>query len=282
MRTIIIPTDFSENAFNALKYAVELFKYEKCDFFLLHAYAEELYEKEALISEEVIKELKENGQKTAQQGLEKTRSEILKVSPNPHHRFHTVTGFGLLVDEVNCLVNKQNADMCIMGTRGKSGDHKTGFGSNTLQVLKYLQCPVLCIPDSFEFNSPKKLLFPTNFMIPYTRRELKILANIAGNFSSEIHMLYISKTPVKSFRQQDNKTFLEHQLMRNKLQFHIIDAAEKVNAIQQFSEKMKSDMLVMVNSRKTYLEHILYRSTLDKIGLNPKIPFLVLQNFHRG
>ncbi|HER39641.1 MAG TPA: universal stress protein, partial [Salinimicrobium catena] len=43
MRKIIIPTDFSENAFNALKFAAELFKYERSDFFILHAYADEVY-----------------------------------------------------------------------------------------------------------------------------------------------------------------------------------------------------------------------------------------------
>ena len=40
-------------------------------------------------------------------------------------------------------------------------------------------------------------------------------------------------------------------------------------------------MLVMVNTRHSYLENILYQSTIEKIGLKIDIPFLVLQNLPR-
>lgn len=281
MRTVAIPTDFSENAFNALEYAAQLFKYEKTEFYLLHAYAEEVYGQGALVSDEIREELKQKHQREAQEGLQKLQTRILGSFPNPRHKFHTVASFGLLVDEVNHLVNKENIDICIMGTRGKTNDRKIAFGSNTLQVLKYLQCPVMSVPDRYSFDPPQKILFPTDYMIPFTRRELKLLSDIACFFSAEIHMLYISKTPLESLRQQDNKGFLEDQLKRTFLNFHTIDGQERVKTILDFSQKIKAGMLVMVNSRKTYLEDILYRSTLDKIGLDPKIPFLVLQNFHR-
>jgi len=41
------------------------------------------------------------------------------------------------------------------------------------------------------------------------------------------------------------------------------------------------DMLVMVNQRHSYLENILYHSNIEKIGLEIKIPFLVMQNLYR-
>ena len=37
-RNILIPTDFSENAWNALNYAVHLYKEDECSFYLLNAY----------------------------------------------------------------------------------------------------------------------------------------------------------------------------------------------------------------------------------------------------
>ena len=40
-------------------------------------------------------------------------------------------------------------------------------------------------------------------------------------------------------------------------------------------------MLVMVNTRHSYLENILYTSTIQKIGLHIKIPFMVFQNLPR-
>ena len=42
MRRILIPTDFSENAMNAIKYGLELFKNEESEFYLVHAYHGEI------------------------------------------------------------------------------------------------------------------------------------------------------------------------------------------------------------------------------------------------
>ncbi|WP_370003018.1 universal stress protein, partial [Winogradskyella sp.] len=36
MANILIPTDFSDNAWNAIEYAVEFFKNSSCNFYLLH------------------------------------------------------------------------------------------------------------------------------------------------------------------------------------------------------------------------------------------------------
>ena len=76
MRKIIIPTDFSENAFNALKFATELFKYERSDFFLLHAYADEVYNTEGLLTQEFLDEFKETTRKNSETELEKIKRLI--------------------------------------------------------------------------------------------------------------------------------------------------------------------------------------------------------------
>ena len=54
MRNILIPTDFSANAMNALKYASELFKYDKSRFFIMHAYQDEIFEDEELIKMQLL------------------------------------------------------------------------------------------------------------------------------------------------------------------------------------------------------------------------------------
>lgn len=281
MRKIVIPTDFSNNAFNALKYAVDLFKYEKSDFILLHAYADEVYNHETLISQELLERLKEQTLTRSSKKMETIISKIQEYSPNPRHNFRSFSGFGALVDEVNDLVNEENADITIMGTRGKTNDRNISFGSNTLQVLKYVQSPVLCIPAGFKYKKPNRILFPSNYLIPYQKRELKLLGELARSYRSEIHMLYISNFPADSFRQKDNQLILKEQFHQTDFQFHWVEEADRVQTIIKFIEDLQIDILVMVNSRHTYLENILYRSTIDKISLHPKIPFLVLQNFNR-
>ncbi|WP_286761095.1 universal stress protein [Salegentibacter sp. UBA1130] len=281
MRKIILPTDFSENAYNALRFACQLFKYEKSEIILLNTYADKVYTDENLLSKELIDELKAVSKTKAEMALNEISTKVHDEFCNPRHKVKYVAAFGDLVDEVNSLVNSENADLVIMGTRGATNDRKLGFGSNTLLVLKYVQCPVLAIPENFSYQEPKNILFPTNFLIPYQKRELKVVGEIARDFKSVIHFLYLSKHKATSARQKDNLEFLHEQFYNIRLEKHQSEELQKEKAIEEFIVKNNIDLLVMVNSRHTYLEDMLLTSTIDKVGLHPKVPLLVLQNFNR-
>ncbi|GAA4275457.1 universal stress protein [Aquimarina mytili] len=281
MRKIVIPTDFSENAMNAIRYAVELFKYERSHFFILHAYADEVYDHNALVSRDIFDELKEIVRQNSDKQLAKILKEIRKISPNPRHDYDTLSSFGTLIDETNDLVDKENIDILIMGTRGKTDDRNLTFGSNTLQVLKYVKCPVLAIPKGCSYDQPKKILFPTDYLLPFMRRELKLLSTLIKSFRSKIHFLHVSNFDKLSIRQEDNKAFIMSSLPESELEFHRVEAENLTTAINEFIKKHDIDFLVMVNSRHSYLENVLYQSTIDKIGLSIKIPFLTMQNLQR-
>lgn len=281
MRKILIPTDFSENSMNAIRYASELFKYERCEFFLMHAYADEVYDHEMVVSREILNEFKDSIHKTSDQELAKMVKEVKNLSPNPRHEFNTLSIFGTLVDEANDIVDLENIDILVMGTRGKTDDRKLTFGSNTLQVLKYVKCPVLSIPAGYSYQQPKNILFPTDYFLPFKRRELKLLSTLTKSFRSTITFLHISKFKKLSIRQEDNRAFLVTSLPDAALEFKRIDGGGLTLAINDFIQQNPVDLLVMTNSRHSYLESVLYQSTIDKIGLHIKIPFLTLQNLQR-
>ncbi len=281
MRKVLVPTDFSENAFNALKYACQVFKYERCEFFVIHTYADEVYGQEVLVAQNLLEERKEDASTNSEKLLKKTLEAIKLYSPNPKHAFKAIAAFGALTDEVNDWVNTENIDVVVMGTRGETNDQKRTFGSNALQVLKYVHCPVLAIPGNYEYHPPKEVLFPTNYMVPYKRRELKLLCEMAGSFRSTIHFLYIDPIEVLSNRQADNKAFLESTLSKPTLRFGTTAKKDKTSAIMKYISDKQIDLLVLVNSRHSYMEDMLYRSTIDQIGLQVGIPFLVLQNIAR-
>ncbi|MCG2420150.1 universal stress protein [Aequorivita sp. F47161] len=281
MQKILMPTDFSENSLNAIKYATELFKHNPAEIYLLHAFADEVYEAKARLADEIFNELQQKTRERAEHELAELRKKVIEFSPNPKHTIHTISEFGLLVDATNNWVEKENIDVVVMGTKGKTADTKLTFGSNTLQVIKYVKCPVLAIPAVYEDVHPKNLLFPTDFLLPYKRRELKLVSTIARCFASKVDFLYVSKFPTLSLRQQDNKNFLEATFSENKVDFKQEYNTDVTKAINTFIVENPIDMLVMINTRHSYLENILYQSTIEKIGLHIDIPFLVLQNLPR-
>lgn len=281
MRKILIPTDFSTNSMNAAKYAAELFKHGPCEIYFLHAFADEVYDAKTQSPEIHFDELKQQIAIRVENGLEQIRKELFNSFPNPKHKMTTIAEFGMLVDSVNDWVDKENIDVVVMGTQGKTDDKEITFGSNTLQVIKYVKCPVLAVPEVFGDVHPKNILFPTDFQIPYKRRELKLLGTIAKGFACKISFLHVAKFPSISLRQQDNKSFLEASLVDNQIDFIQESNKDLTRTINEYLVENPIDMLVMVNTRHSYLENILYQSTIEKIGLHIDIPFLVLQNLPR-
>jgi len=282
MRKILIPTDFSENAINALDYALELFKYDTCEFYIMHAYQDEIYSDKALLTRETMDEVTRIINTTSQLNLEDVKKHINKVSPNPRHAYHMISANSMLIDETDKIVDEENIDIIVMGTRGKTNDRKLTFGSHTLQVLKYVQCPVLAIPENYKYSQPKHVVFPTNYLIPYKRRELKLLCEMVSPYRAEIDMLYISKSKKLSLRQEDNQKFIKEELHKNTIYFKTVNDKNITNAIYTYIKENEVDMLVMVNTRHSFFENILFNSKVDKISLHINIPFLTLQNIRRN
>ncbi|WGK64012.1 universal stress protein [Croceiramulus getboli] len=281
MRTIIFPTDFSDCALNALCCAMQYFKYERTEFILLHTYAEEVYANDSLMSRELLEDFKQIKKKEAEQGLQRVFQDARKMEPNPRHQFSQHARFGLLLDEVNDLVNALNADLIVMGTQGKTASKTITYGSNTLQVMKYVKCPVLAVPASFTYHRPTHVLFPSDLMIPFKARELKLIACLAKSFRSTLHLLHLSKSKQLSIRQEDVKSQWEESFRESKTEFVMVSEGDRAERINDYIEHHQINLLVMVNFRHTYMESLLINSTIDQVGLNTQIPFLVLQNLPR-
>jgi nucleotide-binding universal stress UspA family protein len=281
MRNILIPTDFSANAMNALKYATELFKYDKSRFFIMHAYQDEIFDDEERIKQETLVKVTQEVADHSISNLENVLKEIKTVSPNPRHSYSIISANNMLVDEADKIVDEENIDVIVMGTRGNTNDKKLTFGSHTLQVLRYVQCPVLAIPEHYKGIQPRHILFPTNYLIPYKRRELKLLCELAAPYRAIIDMLYVSKSERLSMRQQQNQSFVKDELCKNELNFITVDSSDITDAICNYIDENGVDMLVMVNTRHSFFENIFFKSKIDDITLRIDIPFLALQNIRR-
>lgn len=266
---------------NAIMYALELFKYEKCEFLIINAYADEVYENTTELSRDFFEEFKEKVEEATDRSLQKVVAEMLERSPNSKHNYEYLSVFNSLIDAANELSNKENTDILVMGTKGKSDDRDITFGSETLQVIKYVKCPVLAVPCTYHGSPPEHILFPTDYMIPYKRRELKLISTITNSFCSSLNFFHVAISDTLSHRQIDNRDFLESSIPNGKSSFMNIKEENIEQAINLFVKEHGINMLVMVNSRHSYMENMLYRSTIERIGLKVEIPFLVLQNLAR-
>ena len=110
MKQILIPTDFSENAWLATLYALQLYQNEECVFHLLNTYTP------AIVSSRFMAENKSNASSVqtsadySERQLKSLLSKIENEYPNARHYFETYSSFNLLGDEVQYLVEKEQID----------------------------------------------------------------------------------------------------------------------------------------------------------------------------
>jgi len=278
MKKILIPTDFSENAMNAVRYALELFKNEEFEFYFMHAYYDEIDSCGAFSTSTTQEEIIQIANIKTQQSMLRLLEEIHQISPNPKHKYLTLSCDNILIEEADKVVDENDIDIIIMGTQGQANERSLTFGSHTLQLLKYVQCPVLAIPENCKYKPPKHILFPTNYMIPLKHRELQFLNEIIQPFHPEIDLLYISLSSHLSSRQEENRIHLLEELYDHKINIKWINQKDIGKTIFSYINQHDIDMLVMLNTRHSFLENILFHSVIDQLSLSLKIPFLALQN----
>lgn len=281
MISILFPTDFSDNSMNAIRYALEFFKYENAKFYFMHVYQKDFYDHEDL-SREAYSDVMERVKAESEAKLEDLLKTVNEISPNPRFQYHSISAYNTLVEEASRTVNDKNIDLIVMGTKGKSDDRKIVFGSQTFQVLKYVQCPVLAIPSSYTDTQPKRILFPTDYLIPYKRRELKLVCDLAGSYRSIVDVVYVSKSDKLSIRQEDNQAFIKDTICKTEINFYTKNEKNVAKAIKDYINENEIDMLVMVNTQSSFLENVLFPSTIDKVSLDLKIPLLAMQNSTRS
>src|SRR5690606_26304928 len=100
MQRILIPTDFSDNAWNAIDYALKLFQGNACTFYLLNTYTPLIPSGRLMANTEQDFRIPDPVRLASEKGLKKTLQRIKGTDPDPRHQFETLSSFNLLVEEV--------------------------------------------------------------------------------------------------------------------------------------------------------------------------------------
>tara|TARA_R110002073_G_scaffold13377_2_gene57134 strand:- start:2661 stop:3503 length:843 start_codon:yes stop_codon:yes gene_type:complete len=276
MKKILLPTDFSDNSWNAIKYALQLFKDQECNFVLLNTYTPIIYQFEYLQSSAAqfgpVDTLKESSQK----GLDELQENILSEFNNPKHVFTKISSFNSLTTEIDDLYTNNIMDIIVMGTKGASGVTGVLFGSNTIHVIKNAKCPVMAIPSDFSFETPHEILFPTDYEIEYQAKHLKPIIEIAQNHISRVNIMHVYTSNDLTEAQQINKSILETSIKNVAHLFHDIKNQNVPEAITNFQLKARINLLVMINNKHSFFENLFFKSTIKQIGFHLNIPFLVI------
>ena len=281
MKNVLLLTDFSENSWNAIKYAIGFHEETACNFFLLHASRVShltIANGSYLPDPESIEKVYIRPAKAKLLELQKRIAE--HISSSSKHKFYTISDYNFLVQSVRDLVERKNIELIVLGAKGTSSLKQTIVGSNTRDIITKVACTTLAVPEKAIYTKIKELAFPTDFALQYNLNTLEPILKIIQENNAILRVVHISKQAesVLNSDQIKNKELLEDYFQSHTHSFHFLTNKNIEAAVQFFVKSRHVDMLTMVAKNLNYFQQILFHSKVEKINYHIHIPFLVVHN----
>ncbi|OED39974.1 universal stress protein [Flavobacteriaceae bacterium (ex Bugula neritina AB1)] len=279
-KKILLPTDFSKNAWNAIAYAIELYKNEACDFYILHAFQVSDYAMDSMMVPEPGNGIYEEKKRTSEKEFVKIMKRLSFRDTYPNHKFYTILQHNNVLEAIKDVVEKKDIEMIIMGTQGTTSAKDIIYGSNTVLVMeKERNCPVMAIPEDITYKEPKEIVFPTDYKINVKHRELKYLIELASISNASIRILHIAENDDGlSSEQEENKKLLEEYFEGLDFTFHTLHNIDVKSGLSSFVESRGSDIITFINKKHSFFGSIFSRPMVKDLGHHARVPVLALHD----
>ncbi|MRI00735.1 hypothetical protein GH721_09375 [Kriegella sp. EG-1] len=279
MRNILVTTDFSFDSYNALFYATQLYKNQKCTFHILHAYNNKSPLKEEYNSINKVDKLDDFLKLKAEEYLRETYHKIVSDNENNSlHNFITVSKHNNLENAIKNYVAKNQIYLIVMGSKGATGALNIFIGGNTIKVVKSgIHCPILCIPKQIDYHSISKIGYITSFKHSIEKLPLSILHSLITEHNASLNIIHICDDKSVQAFQEDNKELLIEYFQDCVPSFHNLPCDKtKAQTVSNFAKKEALSLLTMCYYKHNILDSLFREPVILDLSIYTEIPLLIL------
>jgi nucleotide-binding universal stress UspA family protein len=278
MKNILVPTDFSNNAFKALAYAAVLAKHCGARVHIVHAWV--LLEN-TLVSPGSMRQAW-NDARTEEKAtaLLQVQQDISERFPDQQFENHLFTG---PTEEVLLKYCETAAiDLVIMGKHGAEGLERVFMGSVTASLISKSNVPVLAIPEHYDLNQPDSLVLATSEFDRNPRLTAAVF-ELASVFGLSVHVLVFAKenqVEANIMRQAaqlaDYVAWLKQHYPLARISGSLSEGDDLEQAISDYCEKNGIGIICMLTYHRGFWESIFNPSITRKMAFHTKIPLLAI------
>lgn len=270
MSTIITATDFTNIANNAVHYACSFAAANNMSVLVLHS-----YQAPAAFNEHPIPVTSiEDNKKIAREELDKLGAQLFAAYPSVGVSLDIAYG-----DITDILKEKVEAEKATMVIIGNSSSDDSGFwlGSNLLNTLRSLPCPVAAIPDNYKYDKIQNVAFACDFKHVAETLPANRLIDVVKLVAGQLHVLNVDHEN-KNFDPESPHEFAQlHNLIQElQPQYHHLDAEDVEIGINNFIETGNVDWLIVVPHKHTFFESLFHKSQTKALVNNATIPVIAL------
>ena len=288
MKTILIPTDFSENSVHAAEYGFYLAQQLKAKVLLCNAIIipAEMPQTGMVVWQadeyDLIKE-----ESDLELSILKTRLSGMENTFFHEPEIEVVNQSGTVIDVVNSQYLEHKAEMIVVGAHTKSGLSTFVLGSHTNKLIDHAAGPVLVVPPLTPLKPITKIAFATDFNhIDEDLHYIYKLIKFAKVLKAKILLthIYNDKKESPGFIETIERFVLE---LSNKadypnIYYRLVKNTSPESGLHWLNEQSHVDMLVMVHRQHSILDSIFIGSHTHKMASQIKVPLMVYQSKNKA
>ena len=272
MKTILVPTNFSDYSTDALVTAASMIRAKGGRIILMHNVETLLTNWSRLSESERMKhpETRNHTDKVFREIQEMKAGVLLTglyVDP--------LITYGVTSDEIVAAAIQTKADLIVMGT----GERKVGrdfIGSTLQKVVRETPCPVLSIRKEIGDEKWTKVLVPVSLDFDIALAFAEI-AKISREFGSVIQLLYVN-TP-QHFKNTATVTkqmnAFREKFPTLRIETAVYDHEQIEEGILEFAKSAKPDYIAMITFEHKHApsyqlsvtDHVLYHATVPVLAI---------------
>ncbi len=278
MHHILLPTDFSGAAKNAVDYAFSFFKGAPCTFHFLNTYTPDFIHSRVMALASSGSSEEDAMQMASEQGLRDLIESLSEKYPDSGFRYNTVSSFNLLTEEIREQVELHDIDFVISGTTGASGLKEVFLGSNTVRILKAASSnPVLVIPHEARFKKNARIALVTDFCSPYSVSQIQSILEFQKRLEGSLEVMHIGNPEgLTGFQElHRHQLFMELERLEPEMKWKWPQGS-KAQVIQDYLKQESIDMLIMIRNEHHMVDEWLREPVVKKVAFHTRIPMLVL------
>jgi len=281
MKTLLFPTDFSENATHAIKYGYYLARQIKADIILCNAVVTVAEEPQAGLGAWPLEE-SDILLKYSLKELVKLKSSI-EQSRNKsgfHPSIRYLNQSGILTEVVNHIIADEKVNLVVIGTHGSSGLTTLLLGNHSRSMIDNITSPLLLIAPAAKLLPVKKIAFATDFKNPEEDIiAISFLVALAKPLNAEILLTHIYEDQDKSTEfQKWIKQFVNELPARvhfSNIQYSMYKSNGAQSGLEWLCENGHIDILAMVHRPHNFIDSLFRGSQTQKTTGQISIPLLV-------
>jgi nucleotide-binding universal stress UspA family protein len=273
MKTILVPTDFSYCALQAVRAAVQLAKTTQAKVVVLHnVYTEtkwtSLPSARRVDYPETLAKIKD---------AENRMNLLMKSDLLRKVNVTNLITYGVADEEIVSQSKQLKADVIVIGSHGNEVADRYFIGSTVQKVLRNATCPVLTIQNNYKPRTWKKLAFATDFDKD-TYKHFEKIKKIALDLNASLYLLYVNLPSdfmdTRAINKlMDNFIAKYPEMKIHKVIYNHIDPAE---GILQFIEDYPMDLIALITrwrpGKPKYMightETLAFRSDIPVLSVN--------------